>query len=90
MENVIYINFQDADHNLETLKNYAQLSMDFCKNHEHTCWINFTNCMKITGHMDRQIKVVEDLKLLVRQLTRAEDRALVLQKRSFQFYRWNK
>jgi hypothetical protein len=31
-----YINSQEADQNLETIKKSAQLSMDFCKNHEHT------------------------------------------------------
>ena len=33
-----YINLQEADQNLETVKKYAQLSMDFCKNHQHTYW----------------------------------------------------
>jgi len=47
--------------------------MDFCKNHQHTYWINLTDCTKITDYIDRQIKEVEDLKLLVRQLTRIED-----------------
>jgi hypothetical protein len=28
-----YINLQEADQNLETVKKYAQLSLDFCKNH---------------------------------------------------------
>jgi ferritin len=65
---------KDADHNLDAVKKYAQLSMEFCKNHEHTRWINFTNCLKITDYMDRQIKEVEYLKSLVRQLTRAEDK----------------
>ena len=47
--------------------------MDFCKNHQHTYWINLTDCTKITHYIDRHIKEVEDLKLLVRQLTRIED-----------------
>ena len=71
---VTYINLQEGGQNLETIKKYAQLSMDFCKHHEHTYWINFTDCMKITHYIDRQIKEVEDLKLLVRQLTRIEDK----------------
>lgn len=48
-----YINLQEENQNLETVREYAQLSMDFCKNHEHTYWISFTNCMKITCHIDR-------------------------------------
>jgi len=36
-------------------------------------WINLTDCTKITHYRNRQIKEVEDLKLLVRQLIRVED-----------------
>jgi len=59
-----YINLQEADQNLETIKKYAQLPMDFCKNHEHTYWINLTDYMKIICYIDREIKEIEDLKLL--------------------------
>ena len=69
-----YVNLQEADQNLETVRKYAQLSMNFCKNHHHTYWINLTDCTKITRYITRQIMVVEDLKLLVRQLTRIEDK----------------
>ena len=64
---------QEADQNLETVKRYAQPSMEFCNKHEHTYWIKLIDCRKITRYIDRQIKEVEDLKLLVRQLTRVED-----------------
>ena len=33
-----YIDLQEADQNLETVKKYAQLSMEFCNRHEHTYW----------------------------------------------------
>ena len=64
---------QEADKNLETVKKYAQLSMEFCNKHEHTYWIKLIDCRKITRYIDRQIKEVDDLKLLVRQLIRVED-----------------
>jgi hypothetical protein len=38
----------------------------------NTRCIKFNNCVKITRYIERQIKDVEDLKSLVRQLTRAE------------------
>lgn len=69
-----YIDLQEADRNLETVVKYAQLSQDFCKHHEHSFWINFTDCVKIAHYTDRQIKEVEELKSLVRQLTRVEDK----------------
>lgn len=68
-----YINLQEADQNLESTKKYAQLSMEFCNKHERTYWINLTDCTKITCYMDGQIKEIENLKLLVRQLTRNEE-----------------
>ena len=66
---VTYVNLQEADQNLDTVKKYARLSVDFCKNHEHTYWINFTDCMKITRYIDYGRKRHE----IVRQLTTVED-----------------
>ena len=76
-----YINLQEADQNLESTKKYAQLSIEFCRKHEHTYWINVTDCTKITRFIDRQIRELEDLKLLVRQLTRNKDEERVRFKR---------
>jgi hypothetical protein len=68
-----YIDLQEADRNLETVVKYAQLSKDVCKKHEHSFWINFSDCVRIARYADRQIKEVEELKMLVRQLTRIEE-----------------
>jgi ribosomal protein L10 len=76
---------QEADQNLESVKKYAQLSMRFCNRHERTYWINLADCTTITRYIDRQIKGVEDLKLIVRQLTRIEDEEQVRFKRIFNF-----
>ena len=65
-----YIDLQEADQNLETTKKYAQLSMEFCNKHTHTYWINLTDCTKINRYTNRQIQEIEELKLLIRQLTR--------------------
>jgi hypothetical protein len=48
--------------------------VDFCKAHKQTYWINLTDCTKITRYIDNQIKEVEDLKSIVRQLTRIENK----------------
>ena len=50
-----YIDLQEANRNLATVK-YAQLSKDFCKNHERSFWINFTDYVRIAHYTDRQIK----------------------------------
>jgi len=33
--NVTYINLETVDDNFRTVRNYAQMSADFCKMHEH-------------------------------------------------------
>jgi hypothetical protein len=75
------IDLQEADRNLETVVKYAQLSNDVCKNHEYTIWINFTDCVRIAHYTDRQIKKLEELKMLVRQFTRIEDKDQMIFKR---------
>jgi hypothetical protein len=70
---VTYVNLEEANQNLETIRKYASMSITFCKEHEHTFWINFTDCMKTIRNLDRQMKEVEDMKLLVKQLTRTDD-----------------
>jgi hypothetical protein len=62
----------EAEQNLEVTKKYAQLSLEFCKKHEHTYWINRTDCTKISPYLNRQVQEREELKLLVRQLTTNE------------------
>lgn len=61
---VTSVNLQEAHLNIQTVKKYAQWSVDFYKYHERMYLINFTDYMKITRYIDRQIKEVEDLKLL--------------------------
>jgi len=78
-----YVDLQEADQNLGTVVKYAELSKDFCKRHEHSFWINFTDCVRIAWYTDRKIKEVEELKMLVRQLSRVEDKDQIRFKREF-------
>jgi hypothetical protein len=48
-----YINLQEADQNLESVRKYAQLPTEVCETHKHTYWINFTDCTKITHYIDK-------------------------------------
>ena len=41
---------QIADGNFEIVRNYAQLSAEFCKRLEHLFWTNYTGC---SDHIDR-------------------------------------
>ena len=55
------------------MKNYAQMSAEFCKRHEHQFWANYTGCLSSIRQTDRPIKEVNELRLLLRQLTRNDD-----------------
>jgi hypothetical protein len=39
---VTYINLETVDDNFRTVRNYAQMSADFYKKHEHKFWVNYT------------------------------------------------
>ena len=70
---VTYINLEVVDNNFETVKNYVQLSAEFFRRHEHKFWANYTGCLNSIRQTDRPIKKVNELKLILRQLTRNED-----------------
>jgi hypothetical protein len=46
------------------------MTINFCKQNKYTFWVNFTDCLKNIKYANRQI---EELKSLVRQMTRSED-----------------
>jgi hypothetical protein len=77
-----YVVLQEADRNLETVVNYAELSKELCKKHEHSFWVNFTDCVRIARYTDRKIREVQESQHLVSQLTSVEDRTLYRNKRS--------
>ena len=64
---VTYINLQTVDDNFRTVRNYAQMSADFCKKHEHKFLVNCTGCLNNIRQTDRTNKEVVDLKLIFRQ-----------------------
>ena len=70
---VIYINLETVDDNFRTVRNYAQMSADFCIKHEHKFWVNYTGCLNNIRQTERKFEEVNDLKLILRQLTRYED-----------------
>ena len=69
---ISYINLETVDGNFELVKNYAQMSAEFCKRHEQF-WANYTGCLNSIRQADRSIRKVNELKLLLKQLTRNND-----------------
>jgi hypothetical protein len=76
-----YVDLQEADRNLETVINYAELSKEFCKKHENSFWVNFSDGVRIARYTNRKIREVQEMKDLVSQLTSVEDRTLYRSKR---------
>ena len=76
-----YINLEIVDENFELVKNYAQMSAEFGKRCEHQFWANYTGCLNNIRQTDRLIKEVDELKLLLRQLTRNDDSFYTREKR---------
>jgi len=56
-----YINLETVDDNFKTIKNYAQMSADFCKRHENKLWINYTSCLNSICRTDRPIREISNL-----------------------------
>jgi hypothetical protein len=54
------------------LKNYPQMSAEFCRRHEHKFCTNYTVCLINIRQTDRPIKEANELKFVLRQLTRFE------------------
>ena len=50
-----------------------QMFAEFCKRYEHQFCANYTGCLNNIRQTDRPIKEVNELKLLLRQLTRNDD-----------------
>ena len=70
---VTYINGEVVDNSFETVKNYAQISAEFCRRHGHKFRANYTGCLNSIRQTDRPVKEANELKLILRQLTRNED-----------------
>jgi hypothetical protein len=80
-----YVELQEADRNREIVVKYAELSKEFCIKHEHSFWVNLTDCVRIARYTDRKVKEVQELKELVTQLTRVEEKAPSKFERFFNF-----
>ena len=78
-----YVDLQEADRNLESVVKFAELSKEFCMNTSTLFGVNLTECVRIARYTDRKLKEVQELKELVRQLTRVEERAPSRFKRYF-------
>ena len=52
---ISYINLESVDGNFELGKNYAQMSAEFCKRHEHQFWANYAGSLNSIRQTDRSM-----------------------------------
>ena len=69
---ITYINLRGAEENFRVVKDYAQMSINFYKKYTNTIWLNYTNCIKDIPQTYRQIQEIDNLKMIVGQLTKNE------------------
>jgi hypothetical protein len=55
---VTYINLETVNENFKSVKNYAQMSADFCKKYKHKLWVNYTGFSNSIRETDRPIREV--------------------------------
>ena len=60
-----HINLRDAEENFRVVKDYAQMSINFCKKYVNTFWSNYTDCIKYIPHTNRQIQEIDNLRMLI-------------------------
>jgi len=70
---ITYINLCKAEENFSVVKEYAQMSINVCKKCINTFWANHTDSIKDIPHTYRQIQEIDNLRMLVGQLTKNED-----------------
>jgi hypothetical protein len=70
---VTYINLCNAEEKFRVVKDYAQMSINFCKKYVNTSWSNYTDCIKDIPHIHRQIQETDNLRMLAGQFTKDED-----------------
>jgi len=70
---ITYVNLRDAEENFRAVKDCVQMSVNFCKKYVNTFWVNYTACIKDIPHTYRQIQEIDNLRMLVGQLTKNED-----------------
>jgi len=63
---ITYINLRDAEENFRVVKDYAQMSINFCKKYISTFWVNQTDCVKDIPHTYRQIQEIDNLRMLTK------------------------
>jgi hypothetical protein len=69
---VTHLDLKQASDNLETVVNYINLTIGFCKKHDYSLWLNFTESRTTIRDATRKFENLRSMRNLVSQLTRRE------------------
>ena len=69
---VTYLNLKQASDNVDTVCKYIEQTVEFCRKHDDTLWLNLTECRTTINDANRKLRNVKEMRSLVSQLTRTE------------------
>jgi hypothetical protein len=69
---VTCLNLQQASANVDMIGKYINATIDFCKKHNKSLWLNLTECRATIHDATRKLENLKEMRSLVSQLTRTE------------------
>jgi hypothetical protein len=69
---VTYLHLKQACDNIDDVSKYAEQTIEFCRKHDNTLWLNLTECRTIVSNANRKLTNLKEMRSLVSQLTRTE------------------
>jgi hypothetical protein len=77
---VTYLSLGQASDNVDIIGKYLQATIDFCRKHDKTLWLNLTECRTMIHDATTRLERLKGVRDLAHQLTRTEA-SLVRRKR---------
>jgi hypothetical protein len=69
---VTYLDLKQASNNVDTVSRYIEQTVEFCRKHDNTLWLNLTECRTTINDANRKLTKLKEMRSLVSQLTRTE------------------
>ncbi|PNF34241.1 hypothetical protein B7P43_G17488 [Cryptotermes secundus] len=70
-----YLDLQQASANVDTIERYVEATINFCKKHDSSLWLNLTECRTTILDATRRLQNLKEMRGLVTQLTKTERNA---------------
>jgi superfamily I DNA and/or RNA helicase len=63
---VTYLNLQQAINNVDLINKYVETTIEFCKRHDTSLWLNLTECRTTINDATRKLGNQKEMRSLVR------------------------